>query len=172
MATDLLRKVAREPAGMMPSARMLRRYPFGAGLCARIRRTGGFDVAAEAAGLPLRPSSSRKGWRWEKWFADLCRARGLDVQPRARVKDPFDMRVEGATIDVKSSGYHNYSDGRVRGWMFNIHNNHRPHIIAAICARDGAAERLYLIPGHEPASMLSITEARRSKWEKYLTDWI
>jgi hypothetical protein len=168
----LLRRVADETDGMMPSASMLRRYKFGDGLCARISRMGGFDLVAGIAGLPLRPSASRKGWRWEKWFADMCRARGLDVSTSRSVKAPHDLTVNGATIDVKASGYHNYANGRVRGWMFNIHNKHRPDIIAVVCLRDGHAERLYFIPGCEPKKTLSITEQRLSKWEKYISDWV
>ena len=167
-----LREVAAQEDGMMPSARMLRKHPDGNGLCGRIRSVGGFDKAAELAGLPLRASCTRKGWEWEEWFACQAESRGADVERRERVKSPWDVKVNGQTVEVKCSEYSEQGrDGYVRGWFFNMHNQQRCETFAAVCLRNGEPERVYIMPGDEPKSMLTICDGGRGKRERYRDNW-
>ena len=69
--------------------------------CAVIDHGGGFDVVADALGLRRSVHASRVGWQWEDWFAEQARTRGCEVVLRRRVKEPYDMIINGRTVDVK-----------------------------------------------------------------------
>lgn len=97
---DEVRTVARD-FGRMPSANELRDIGRNDLACAIAKRHSFREVALKL-GLAQKGTETHFGQRWERVAAAFYVAQGAEVE-RMPTRHPFDLRVNGYRVDVKSA---------------------------------------------------------------------
>lgn len=130
-------------------------------LAQRIARSGGFDMWASKIGASPSQHASRKGWEWEAWVASFAGAMGANVERRSRVKEPWDLKINGRTVDVKVSYGKIVAGGPQWTWRIG-RKEHVCEFYVLIAQFDGAPP----VPHICPSSVipLTCTTARLSGW--------
>lgn len=152
----------------MPTASELRQLDHGNALACAITRNGGLDHWASRLGLKPAEHASRKGWKWEDWAGDLLEGLGgMNVQRSRRVKNPWDLMVNGFSVDVKYAKCSIQSGGAQ--WTWRVTNKH-PSDFLLLVALDAGIPRVLIVP-RQLAGNTSITLRRSSPIWKYENAW-
>ena len=113
-------------------------------LTSKISRTLGFDGWADKLGLARAMHDSRRGWEWEVWFAEMAESRGHNVIRAERRNSPWDLRINGRTVDVKMATGRDYGHGMQ--WTWRIATKHRCEVYVFIAIEAGKPPRIYIAP--------------------------
>lgn len=163
--------VAALAVSRMPTANELRSLPGGNALACKVSRTcNGFDGWADRLGLERAEHASRKGWRWEEWIAEQAEARGMNVERRRRVKEPWDLLINGRAVDVKVSRPYKNSTGTFQ-WTFRIEREDlRRYFYILVAQQIEGPPRIYIVP-HQFMPCTCATIGVRSKYSRWLNRW-
>lgn len=162
MAGEHLRAaVAELGLSRMPTVSELRSIGRGP-LATRLCRTGGMDGWADRAGLARAQHASRKGWRWEEWFAGMASGRGLDVERSTRCKCPWDMKINGKTVDVKMANGRDHGHGLQ--WTWRIESEHRCEVYVFIALAPNQPPVIYIAEDSEVPRTCTTIMRHRARW--------
>lgn len=107
-------------------------------------RRGGFDLWAKMAGLLQSKHASRTGWNAEDYVAYHAESQGLTIERRGRVKESFDMKINGILVDVKyAKGAH--ISGATQ-WTWRIAKPKHSVEVYALVADSDDAINIALVP--------------------------
>lgn len=154
---EIRRALRRLGLARMPTARELTEIGMGP-LTNQIARRGGFDAWADRLGLLRSEHASRVGWAWEEWVAREASQRGMAVEKRGRVKEAYDLRIGGKTVDVKVANGARIAGGTQWTWR----NGRAAHVVefyVLIGLEDGMPPVVFVVP----ASAMPLTCATTRK---------
>lgn len=159
----------------MPTASELRTLDGGNALAIQLSRHGGLDAWADRIGLLRADHDSRRGWRWETVVAQLARDRGLEVEERPTVKSPWDLKIRGRTVDVKSAVPAWVSGGFQWTWRIGKQPVVDVVVLVAVGQRPRARtvvrpDRFLIVPAAEVPATCA-TSRTGGKWFRWMDRW-
>lgn len=139
---DEVRAIASE-IGRMPTCGELHAAGNDALACS-IPRFGGYRAVALKLGLAQKGTETHFGQRWERAAAAFYAAQGAKVE-RMSTRHPFDLRVNGYRVDVKSARR------SLRGFAFaGLKKGECCDFFHAVCVRnDNTVLAHFVIPAEE-----------------------
>lgn len=154
--------------GRMPTASELSEAENGWALAVAVVRYGGYRHWAKVLGVLMKESTTARGHDWEDHEEKFFRELGLPVE-RQTSKAPFDLRVNGHRVDVKSAEWVAYEEHHVRGHIFGgLKRGEDCDFFDLLCLEENQVKHRFIIPASVArVTMLTITERQLGGYGKY-----
>lgn len=160
--------------GVMPTVREMTERTGSHSLASQVSQSvGGVEAWADRLGLRLAEHASRKGWRFEAWVASQARLRGYDVVESHRVKSPWDLMINGLTVDVKVANGKEHANGTQ--WTWRIANKSRCDLYVLVGQTPDMPPFVLVVPEHDaPRTCATARLGARGhlgRWSQWLDRW-
>lgn len=171
---EIQKIVISEGMETFPTHSEMQRYESGRSLCCAISKHGGTHRFAKMMGLPIKPSESKFGEKYEiKCCEDIAQETGLHCE-KMQIRYAYDVLVEGSVkVDVKSARLYRTKSGAAF-YTFNLGKKKQTcDIYVCYCiGDDDNVCKAYVVPSISVHGNKQLSIGKeRSKYDRYKSQW-